>query len=356
MELHPGIEARCIDATEEVPMPMDQPQGFRIANEEMTWWLCVDPEDFDSPDNEYKMSKDGRHNTWLDAVAAELSGGIPAEKDGSKGSKSTLEKMQFDRNGNFLGVEQISHGVDQHGPPGHRALHTGRKDPSCQFWGQLEVSLPEESKQDGHLKAWIAAAGLIRHPTQRTYRVSVPLRFDEFTKTFSLEPRLGCWSHFLSDPSQLKRSFDLKEINLVQNSNNESSSSDVHRRALRQWNGVKNARRGVAGFVSAAASAAAATASAAKAGTAGTQNDGNQLETTPAEMQEDHRVGVHDIELESLRADIRRMAKSISTLEKFVKERLEALERAVQSQSDATRLRLSSNVSTVTIEADAHHS
>ena len=61
MELQPGIDASCIEATEETPMPLEEPKGFRIVGAETTWWLCVDPETCDAPNNEYKTSKDGQN-------------------------------------------------------------------------------------------------------------------------------------------------------------------------------------------------------------------------------------------------------------------------------------------------------
>jgi hypothetical protein len=370
MELQPGIDARCFEATEDIPMPLNEPQGFRIAYGDTVWWLCVDPETFDAPKNEYKTSKDGRHNTWLDAVSSVLSDGGRGGSGGGGGaeSKSTLEKMQFDRDGYFRGLVQSSHNVGQHGPSGHRSLRGEKKDPSCQFWSHLEVSLPEESQQESHLRAWTAASGLTRHPTRQTYRVSVPLHFDDNEKSFALEPRLGCWTHFLSDPSEMKRSFTLEDMcaiieDVAEEEPEEHAGSDVevmcegssegshHANALSQWNSVKNMRRGVVGFLSAAAKAAAATDDSAFSAAAVGQDAGGET------LEKDERR-VHNIELDSLRADMRRMAKTLSALERFIKERVEKLERAVlaNQHNDQIGLRLASNQSTLTVEADARES
>ena len=74
-------------------------------------------------------------------------------------------------------------------------------------------------------------------------------------------------------------------------------------------------------------------------------------------LEKDERR-VHNIELDSLRADMRRMAKTLSALERFIKERVEKLERAVlaNQNNDQIGLRLASNQSTLTVEADARES
>ena len=355
MELRPGIDASCIDATEEIPMPLKEPHGFRIANVDTTWWLCVDPGTCDAPKNEYKTSKDGNHNTWLDAVSSVLSGRGAGER---RGTKSTLEKMRFDREGCFKGLVESSRSVDQHGPGEHRALRGEKKDPSCQFWSHLEVSLPEESQQDSQLRAWTAAAGLTRHPTRQTYRVSVPLHYDDNEKSFSLEPRLGCWTHFVSDPSEIKRNFTLEDVCAhIHDSEEEREvvETDRNSKTLARWNSVKNVGRGVVGFLSAAAKAAGVDddCDASEA-----PNSPNSTVPVTRRLMEEKGRQVHDIELDSLRADMRRMAKTLSALEKFIKDRVEKLEQAVLREDfdQQVQFRLASNQSTVTVEAESRGS
>lgn len=337
MELNPGIDANCIDATDEIPLPFDQPKGFRISDGVFTWFICVDPTTSDKPDNEYKTTKDGCHHTWLDAVAQVLQA---SDKQAAKAqesvNKSTLERLTFDNNGFLVGLDEERHHFDQHGPSGHRALRSDKKGPSFQFWTFVEVSLPEELKQEANLRAWAAAAGMTRHLSPQTYCVPVPVAFDEARKTFGLEQRLGSWSQFLH-LSEVNQSFPLSRVCVKSSDPDVLLSEGIEHPACTHSNTVE--ATGTMQKMSQGVSAFTKGAIDSKPGSKA-MLDKSSVETAVE--------GIHpyDIELESLRAEVRRMTKSLGVLEMYMKERIGALERSVRDND--RKFRLASSQSTAT--------